>query len=56
MHSGEDIADKLQLDTSLLAGVFKLVNSASYGFQNKVDSLKLAVTLLGLEEIRPMPF
>ncbi|MDA0747585.1 MAG: HDOD domain-containing protein [bacterium] len=31
--------------------MFKLVNSAGYGFQKKVDSLKLAVTLIGLEEI-----
>ena len=49
--SSEDIADKLKLDPGLLATVFKLVNSSHYGFAKKVDSLKLAVTLLGLEEI-----
>ena len=45
------IAEKIQLDPGLLATIFKLVNSSYYGFQIKVDSLKLAITLLGLEEI-----
>ena len=49
--SSGDIADKMRLDPSLLATVFKLVNSSHYGFSKAVDSLKLAVTLLGLEEI-----
>ena len=49
--SSDDIAEQLQMDPSLLATVFKIVNSSAYGFQKKVDSLKLAVTLLGLEEI-----
>ncbi len=35
----------------MLATIFKLVNSSSYAFRKKIDSLKLAVTLLGLEEI-----
>jgi len=46
-----DIADKIQLDPDLLAMVFKLVNSSYYGFRKQIDSLKLAVTLLGLEEV-----
>lgn len=49
--SSEDIAEKIKLDPSLLATVFKLVNSSYYGFTKKVDALKLAVTLLGVEEI-----
>jgi HD-like signal output (HDOD) protein len=49
--TSDDIAEKLQLDSGLLATIFKLVNSSGYGFRKKVDSLKLAVTLLGLEEI-----
>lgn len=51
ISSSDEIADQLQMDPSLLATIFKLVNSPAYGFQKKVDSLKLAVTLLGLEEI-----
>ena len=46
-----DIADKIQFDPDLLAMVFKLVNSSYYGFRKQIDSLKLAVTLLGLEEL-----
>ena len=49
--SSEKIAEQLKMDPSLLALVFKLVNSSAYGFQKKVDNLKLAVTLLGLEEV-----
>ena len=49
--SSDDIAEKIQLDPGLLASVFKMVNSSCYGFRKKVDSLKLAVTLIGLEEI-----
>ena len=49
--TSEDIAEKIKLDPSLLATVFKLVNSAGYGFNKKVDSLNFAVTLLGLEEV-----
>jgi len=51
ISSSDEIAGQLQMDPSLLATIFKLVNSTAYGFQKKVDSLKLAVTLLGLEEI-----
>ena len=49
--SSDDIAEQIQLDPSMLATVFKLVNSSYYGFSKKVDSISLAVTLLGLEEI-----
>ena len=51
ISSSDEIAGQLQMDPSLLATIFKLVNSPAYGFPKKVDSLKLAVTLLGLEEI-----
>ena len=49
--SSEDIAEKIQLDPGLLATVFKLVNASYYGFGRTIDSLNLAVTLLGFEEI-----
>ena len=49
--SSEDLAEKIQLDPSFLAQVLKLVNSSYYGFRKKTDSLKLAVTLLGMEEV-----
>ena len=49
--SSDEIAEKIELDPGLLATVFKLVNSSYYGFNKKIDSISLAVTLLGLEEI-----
>lgn len=49
--SSEDLAEKIQLDPSFLAQVLKLVNSSYYGFRKKTSSLKLAVTLLGMEEV-----
>ena len=52
--SSDEIAEKIELDPGLLATVFKLVNSSYYGFSKKIDSIVLAVTLLGLEEIANM--
>lgn len=49
--SSDDLAEKIQLDPSFLAQVLKLVNSSYYGFRKPTNSLKLAVTLLGMEEI-----
>ena len=49
--SSEDLAEKIQLDPGFLATVLKLANSSYYGFSKKTDSLQLAVTRLGMEEI-----
>ena len=49
--SSDDLADKIQLDTGLLATVLKLANSSYYGFARKTDSLTEAVTRLGMEEV-----
>ena len=47
----DDIAEQIQMDPGFLADVLRLANSSCYGFQRKVDSLKLAVTLVGFREI-----
>jgi len=49
--TSEDIAEKLQFDPGLLSTLFKLVNSPYYGFNKRVHSVLLAVTLPGLEEV-----
>ena len=49
--TSDEIAEKLQFDPGLLATLFKLVNSSYYGFNKRVHSVPLAVTLLGLEEV-----
>ena len=47
----EDISEKIQLDPGLLATVLKLANSSYFGFRERIDSPRLAVTLLGLKEV-----
>ena len=47
----EAAADQIQMDPNFLASVLKLSNSEHYGFARRIDSLKTAVTLLGVPEI-----
>ena len=47
----DDVAEQIQMDPGFLATVLKLANSSHYGFSRKVDSLKLAVSLVGMKEI-----
>jgi putative nucleotidyltransferase with HDIG domain len=49
--SADDLAGQIQMDPSLIATVLKLANSSYYGFTKKTDSLSLAVTRLGMEEV-----
>ncbi len=49
--NSEALAEQIKMDPSLLATVLKLTNSAYYGLRKKVVSLKVAVSLLGFEEI-----
>ena len=49
--SSEDLAEQIQLDPGFLAQVLKLVNSSYYGFRKPTTSLKLAVTLIGMEAV-----
>ncbi len=48
--SVEDIAELIQLDPPIAAKVLSVANSAAYGFPNRVDTIQLAVALLGLRE------
>jgi len=45
-----DVVEIVQTDPSVAAKVLSVANSAAYGFPNRVDSLSLAATLLGLNE------
>ncbi len=49
--SMEDISRILERDPPLTANIMKVANSAYYGMPQKVASLKLALTILGLNEI-----
>jgi putative nucleotidyltransferase with HDIG domain len=46
-----DIARTIETDPALAANILKVSNSPYYGVREKVGSLKLALTILGLNEI-----
>lgn len=48
--SASDIAERIIMDPPIAAKVLSVANSAAYGFPNQVDSVDLAVALLGLRE------
>lgn len=48
--SSADVADVIIMDPTTAASVLKVANSAIYGFSHQVDSVRLAVSLLGLVE------
>lgn len=47
-----DIGKVISQDTSLTARLLKIVNSAFYGFQARIDTVSRAVTVIGLRELR----
>ncbi len=49
--SGKDIADIVSKDTGLSATLLKIINSAYYGFSEKIDSLTYAAMALGTRQI-----
>jgi HD-like signal output (HDOD) protein len=50
--SMDEMAREISRDPSLAARVLKVANSPFYGMPRQVDSLKLALVILGLNEIR----
>ena len=48
--SPKDVADIISQDPPIAAKVLSVANSAAYGFPSRVDSIQLAVALLGLRE------
>lgn len=46
-----DVSDIISLDPPIVARLLKLANSAAYGFASRVDSVRLACSLLGLQEL-----
>ena len=50
--NANDIGKVIAQDTSLTARLLKIVNSAFYGFQARIDTVSRAVTVIGLRELR----
>jgi putative nucleotidyltransferase with HDIG domain len=47
----EDLADIVKTDTALSARLLKIVNSAFYGFAEKVDTLTHALNIIGTDQL-----
>lgn len=48
----EDFAEAILSDAGITARLLRLVNSASYGFSARVETVSRAVTLIGTQELR----
>lgn len=52
--SAADIAHAIGQDTALTARLLKIVNSPFYRFPSKIDTLSMAVTVLGTRQLRDL--
>lgn len=52
--SAADIAQAIGQDTALTARLLKIVNSPFYRFPSKIDTLSMAVTVLGTRQLRDL--
>jgi len=52
--SAADIAQAISQDPALTARLLKIVNSPFYRFPSKIDSLSMAVTVLGTRQLRDL--
>ena len=52
--SAADIANAIGRDTALTARLLKIVNSPFYRFPSKIDTLSMAVTVLGTRQLRDL--
>ena len=50
--SSQDIAEIVSSDPVLVSNILMMVNSSYYGINRKIDNLRLAIVLLGFNEVR----
>ena len=54
-HStAEDIADTIAMDAALTARLLKLVNSSFYAFPQKIGTITMAITVVGIAQLRDL--
>jgi len=51
-YNATDIGRVISQDASLTARLLKIVNSAFYGYQSRIETVSRAVTVIGLRELR----
>lgn len=49
--TADDVAGTIQLDPSIAARILQLANSAEFGLQRRIASIKEAVTMIGLKKV-----
>ena len=49
-----ELEDVVLHDPALTAKLLKIVNSAYYGFENKIDTVSRAIAMLGMQELRSL--
>ncbi|MBT4100594.1 MAG: HDOD domain-containing protein [Gemmatimonadetes bacterium] len=49
--TADAVADVIQLDPSIAARILKLANSAEFGLQRRIASVKEAVTMIGMKKV-----
>jgi len=54
--SVKELITAIQRDQTLVAKILRLVNSGFYGLKNKVESVDMAVTLLGLTKVKQVVY
>jgi len=52
--SAADIAQAIDQDTALTARLLKIINSPFYRFPSKIDTLSMAITVLGTRQLRDL--
>ena len=51
-----DIGNLVSQDTGLTARILKIVNSPFYGFPSEVDTVSMAITIIGVRQLRDLVF
>ncbi len=49
-----DIGELISQDAALSARLLKIVNSAFYGFPSKIDTISMAITIIGTRQLRDL--
>jgi len=51
-----DIGNLISQDTGLTARILKIVNSPFYGFPSEIDTVSMAITIIGVRQLRDLVF
>ncbi len=52
--TAEDIAEVIAMDASLAARLLQIVNSPFYSFPQQIDTITMAITIVGIQQLRDL--